>query len=217
MQGVDWAHTSPCASAIDKCRFVCATSKETSETLCFTSYKSRVDKDLLNSAKIWEACCATTAASSFFNPITIGKYKEEFVDGATGANNPVWEMWDQAQRMWGPEPLEDRIKCLVSIGTGIPSLKPFQDDVFHIGPTLIAIATETEQSAERFLRDKIHLDNTGRYYRFNVNIGLEDIGLEESKKKKDIAAATRRYIGSQNVRNRMQECADNVAGRRCKS
>ena len=126
-------------------------------------------------------------------------------------------MWNQAQLMWGPEPLEDRIKCLVSIGTGIPSLKPFQDDVFHIGPTLVAIATETEQSAERFLRDKIHLDNTGRYYRFSVNIGLEDIGLEESKKKKDIAAATRRYIGSQNVLKRMQECADNVAGRVCKS
>ena len=218
MQGVGWAHTSPRASAVDQCRFVCATSKQTSETLCLTSYKSpRGGNDLLKSVKIWEACRATSAASSFFDPITIGRYGEEFVDGATGANNPVWEMWNQAQLMWGSEPLEGRIKCLVSIGTGIPSLKPFQDDVFHIGPTLIAIATETEQSAERFQRDKIHLDKTGRYYRFNVNIGLEDIGLEESKKKKDIAAATRRYIESQNVLKRMQECADNVAGRECKS
>ncbi len=216
MQGVGWAHTSPRAPAVDQCRFVCATSKQTSETVCLTSYKSpRGGKDLLNSVKIWEACRATSAASSFFDPITIGRFGEEFVDGATGANNPVWEVWNQAQLMWGPGPLEGRIKCLVSIGTGIPSLKPFQDDVFHIGPTLVAIATETEQSAERFLRDKIHLDNTDRYYRFNVNIGLEDIGLEESKKKKEIAAATRRYIGSQNVLKQMQKCADNVAGREC--
>ena len=198
---------------------MCATSKETSEILCLTSYKPRIGKDLLNSVKIWEACRATSAASSFFDPITIGKYEERFVDGATGANNSVWEMWDQAQRMWGPEPLEDSVKCLVSIGTRVPSLKPFQDDIVHIGRTLIAIATETEQSAERFLRDKIHLNNTGRYYRFNVNMGLEDMGLEESKKKKkkEVAAATRLYIGSQNVRNRMQECTDNVAGRGCKS
>jgi hypothetical protein len=56
--------------------------------------------------------------------------------------------------MWGPQPLEGRIKCLVSIGTGVPSLKPFQDDVLHIGDTLVAIATETEQTAEKFRRDK---------------------------------------------------------------
>jgi hypothetical protein len=52
--------------------------------------------------------------------------------------------------MWGPEPLKSRIKCLVLIGTGVPSLKPFQDDVFHMGMTLIAIASETEQTAETF-------------------------------------------------------------------
>ncbi|OCL05393.1 FabD/lysophospholipase-like protein [Glonium stellatum] len=194
--------------------FVCATSKQSSETVCLTSYKSpRGNSDLLNSVKIWEACRATSAASSFFDPIPIGRYKEEFVDGATGANNPVWEIWNQAQMVWGPEPLENKIKCLISIGTGVPSLKPFQDDLFHIGETLVAIATETEQTAERFRRDKSHLDNTGRYYRFNVARGLEDIGFEESKKSKEIAAATRRYIGSQDVLKQMQACADNVAGR----
>lgn len=195
---------------------MCATSKQTSETVCLTSYKSpRGNSDLLNSVKIWEACRATSAASSFFDPISIGQYKEEFVDGATGANNPVWEVWNQAQLMWGSGPLESRVKSLVSIGTGVPSLKPFQDDVLYIGETLILIATETEQTAERFRRDKSLLDNTGRYYRFNVTRGLEDIGLEESKKSKEIAAATRRYIGSQEVFKQMQACADNVAGREC--
>ena len=197
---------------------MCATSKQTGETVCLTSYKSpRGGNDLLNSVKIWEACRATSAASSFFDPIAVGPYGEEFVDGATGANNPVWEVWNQAQLMWGPEPLESRIKCLVSIGTGVPSLKPFRDDVFHIGKSLLAIATETEQTAERFRRDKSHLDDSGRYYRFNVDRGLEEIGLEESKKRKEIAAATRRYVGSQGVFKQMQACADNMAGRECQS
>ncbi|KAI9783465.1 MAG: hypothetical protein M1816_001347 [Peltula sp. TS41687] len=194
--------------------FVCATSKQTSETVCLTSYKSpRGLHDLLNTVKIWEACQATSAASSFFDAVVIGRYQEEFVDGATGANNPVWELWNQAQVMWGPEPLENNIKCLVSIGTGVPSLKPFHDDVFHIGKTLVAIATETEQTAERFRQTNSHLDDTGRYYRFNVLRGLEDIGLEESKKKKDIASATRRYVVSQDVFKQMKACGNNLSGR----
>ncbi|KAK4983550.1 hypothetical protein LTR50_007158 [Elasticomyces elasticus] len=193
--------------------FVCATSKQTSETMCLRSYKSPSGgSDLLNSVQIWQACRATSAASSFFDPITIGRF-EEFVDGATGANNPVWEVWNQAQLMWGPQPVEGRVGCLVSIGTGVPSLKPFLDDVFRIGKTLVEIATETEQTAERFRQDKTHLDDAGRYFRFNVTRGLEDVGLEESKKRKEIAAATRRYIGAQEVRKQMQACAKNVGGK----
>lgn len=195
---------------------MCATSKQTSETVCLRSYRtSRGNNDLLNSVKIWEACRATSAASSFFDPIAIGRFGEEFVDGATGANNPVREVWDQAQLMWGPEPLEGKIKRLVSIGTGVPSLKPFKDDVLHIGETLVAIATETERTAEKFRRERSLLASTRRYYRFNVNHGLEDIGLEESKKVKEMAAATRRYIDSQEVYERIQECAGNIAAKEC--
>ncbi|KAF2711453.1 FabD/lysophospholipase-like protein [Pleomassaria siparia CBS 279.74] len=191
--------------------FVCATSKETSGIVCLTSYRTpRGNNDLLNSVKIWEACRATSAASSFFDPIAIGRFGEEYVDGATGANNPVWELWNQAQLMWGPEPLEGKVSCLVSIGTGVPVLKSFKNDVLHIGKTLVAIATETEQTAERFRQDKSHLDNTERYYRFNVARGLEDIGLEESKKSKEIAAATRRYVASQEVFKQIRACAGNL-------
>ena len=135
----------------------------------------------------------------------------EFLDGGTGENNPVWEVWNQAQLIRGPE---GRIKCLVSIGTSNPSLNRFQNDVLHIHETLVASATETEQTAERFRQEKSHLDNTGRYYRFDLVHGLEDIGLEESKKK-EIAAATRRNVQSQEVFKQMQACAANVARREC--
>jgi predicted acylesterase/phospholipase RssA len=184
--------------------------------VCLTSYKSRRgNSDLLNSVKIWEACRATSAASSFFDPVAIGRFQEEFVDGGTGANNPIAQVWNEAQLIWGPEPLEGKVQCLVSIGTGVPSLKPFQDDILNIGKTLIAIATETEQTAEQFRRDKSYLDSSGRYYRFNVMRGLETIGLEESTKKTEIAAATRRYVQSQEILMQMQACANNIAGREC--
>lgn len=119
------------------------------------TYESpRGGNDLLNSVKIWVACCTTLAASSFFDPIAVGRFQEEFVDGVTGATNPVMELWNQAQLMWGLEPLEGKVCCLVSIGIGMPLLKLFRDDVFYIGDTLVKIATKTEQTAERFRRDK---------------------------------------------------------------
>jgi predicted acylesterase/phospholipase RssA len=184
--------------------------------VCLTSYLSpRGGIHLANSAKVWEACRATLAATSFFDPIAIGPYEEEFVDGALGANNPVYAVWSQAQDLWGADRLQDKLKCLVSIGTGVPSLKPFCDDIFHIGNALIALATETEQTAEQFRQDKSSLDNEGRYYRFNVLRGLEDVGLEESKKKREIAATTSRYITSQDVFKQMKACANNLSGREC--
>jgi hypothetical protein len=164
---------------------------------------------------IWEACRATSAATTFFNAIAVGRVGEEFLDGGTGANNPVRQLWNQAQLIWGPEPLEGKVKCLVSIGTGVPSLKPFNDDVFSIGKKLIDMATETEQTAEGFRRDHSLLDSTGRYYRFSVVRGLEDIGLEEAKRVKEVVAATRRYITSQDVYTQIQTCAGRIAEREC--
>ena len=113
--------------------------------------------------------------------------------------------------IWGPEELEGKIRCLVSVGTGLPPSKLFKDDVLHIGTALVALATGTEQKVERFRRDKVHLDESSRYYRFNVTRGLVDIGLEESKEKKEIAAATRQYVGMQDILKQMQACTKSMA------
>uniref|UniRef100_A0A0B7KQA1 PNPLA domain-containing protein n=1 Tax=Bionectria ochroleuca TaxID=29856 RepID=A0A0B7KQA1_BIOOC len=172
---------------------VCATSKETGDTVCLTSYRpARGVAHLYDSTTIWQACRATSAATTFFDPIAIGPYQEQFVDGALGANNPVYTLWTQAQDVWGDDQLRSRLRCLVSIGTGVPALKPVRDDVLGIGATLTSLATETEKTAEQFRRDKSSLDDEGRYYRFNVSRGLEDVGLEESRKQREIAAATGR-------------------------
>jgi hypothetical protein len=95
------------------------------------------------------------------------------------------------------------------------SLKLFHDDIFYIGDVLIALATETEKTAEQFCQDKSSLGKEEHYYRFNVLQGLEDVGLEESKKKKEIAAATGRYIMLQDVFEQMKSCVNNLSRREC--
>lgn len=158
--------------------------------------------------KIWEAARATSAATTFFEPIIIGS-GESFVDGAIGANNPVDELWNEAQDLWpSDDSFRSSIKCLVSIGTGVPSLSAFNNEVLGIVTMLKKISTETEETAEKFARTNRDLGDTGRYYRFNVDRGLENIGLENTKERGAISAATGRYIENQVVFKQLTACAD---------
>ena len=161
----------------------------------FTSYISRSgNSDLLQSTRIWEAARATSAASTFFDPIKIGPNSEEFVDGAVGLNNPIRQLWDEARVVWPEKRLEERVKLVVSIGTGMPGTAPFGQQLWEVLQTLQAIATETENSADNFHRDHMDLARAHQYFRFNVAQGLQNVGLEDANQRGTIAAATRRYI-----------------------
>jgi len=65
---------------------------------------------------IWEAARATSAAPSFFKPITIENPlpKSTYVDGGLQNNNPAELARAEAQKIW---PRAKRF-CIVSIGTG---------------------------------------------------------------------------------------------------
>lgn len=196
--------------------FVCATSKETSDIVHFSSYSTRRNSsDLLHTTKIWEAARATLATSSLFDPVTIGIHGEEFVDGETGANNPVLEVYNEARDLWPKIAIQDNIKCLVSIGTGVPSLKPFGENLVDIGKTLVAIATDSERRAETFARLHSTLYDGRQYFRFNVTKGLEDVGLEDVSQRKFVAAATRRYMASQACFEQLKLCGRSLAERAC--
>lgn len=117
--------------------------------------------------------------------------------------------------MWPSSSFEESVKCFVSIGTGVPSLKPFTNDLVGFDQSLLAIATATEKTAERFCRDKSGLDGKGRYYRFNVLRGLEDIGIEDSRRKNAIIAATEKYLESQAVFKQMKACGHNLRDKQC--
>ena len=198
MQGVSApkvAFTFTVLVILKKVRFVCALSKETSDTVLFTSY----------------------VATSFFDPIKIGQFEEEFVDAAVGANNPVAQVWNEARYVWSGEALEGNIKCLVSIGTGVPSLDSYGSSLFEIAKALKDIATETEKTAESFHRAHSDLDDGNRYFRFNVSHGLESIGLEDAAQKNKIMAATTRYVALESVMNQMKLCGNNLSSRECTS
>jgi hypothetical protein len=98
-----------------------------------------------------------------------------------------------------------------------PVAQAFGDDPVNIGKTLLAIATDTEALAEDFQRHHTNLYKEHSYFRFNVLRGLENIGLEEAAKKKEIRAATRDHIQTETVFHQLEACALNLNERECAS
>ena len=158
-------------------------------------------------------CRATSAAPTFFDPVEIGKYGEKFIDGATGCNNPIEEVYSSARERWPPQAsntFSESIQCLVSIGTGVVPDEPFGSRIFEIARALTNIATETEATADRFKREHADLWQASKYFRFNVH-GLGSIGLEEEAKKSEITSRTNSYVKSPAIRDEMVHCANSLS------
>ncbi|KAI6878325.1 quinate permease [Hortaea werneckii] len=195
-----------------KCKcFVVALSEQASTITHFTNYKK--DHEMSNfydKVKIWEAARATSAATSFFDPITIDG--SAYVDGGLGMNNPVDRLWREAREVFvtGEQNLEDLIRCVLSVGTGKPALKAFGRSVSEVGNSLIAIATETEEKHRTFYNSHEDLARQRLYFRFNPPY-LDAIALNEAEKRGDIRVRTEEYGNDPEVALRVRNFQE-VAG-----
>lgn len=181
---------------------MCAFTKALNTPVRLRSYVTEDSVDTLSGSDctIWEAARATSAAATFFDPIQIGRQK--FVDGATGFNNPVEVVLEEAVSIW-PDAIS-RIQCLVSIGTGVQEIKDFGDNLKEVIETLEAIATETEETERRFFKIHKTLGIGDRYFRFNVDRGLGGIGLDEHQKIDKIEAGTESYLRNPRVKEAVE-------------
>ena len=75
--------------------FVCAVEGVNSDAVVIRSYKSKEFDDLYGFCRIWEAARATSAASTFFDPIRIRD--RMYVDGALKHNNPIEKVDEESQ------------------------------------------------------------------------------------------------------------------------
>jgi hypothetical protein len=100
-------------------------------------------------------------------------------------------MMEEAQQIWpGRE-----IGCIVSIGTGVPRFQAVGQKLIPLIKSLEAIATDTENTHRDFRHEKLLTFGIDQnvYFRFNVERGLDDVGLEEAKEIPKIQAATQDY------------------------
>ena len=145
----------------------------------------------------------TSAATTFFKPITIGRDGIEFVDAGFGYNNPCEVLIEEARRQF---PGRGRLQVL-SIGTGL-------GDVVSIGDTRLSILKALKRMASSSKAVAARLDgqygDSGQYYRFNVDQGLNDITLSDWEKSSTISAHTHNYLKER--QRTIKKYVDSLAG-----
>ncbi|CZR60142.1 uncharacterized protein PAC_10038 [Phialocephala subalpina] len=181
--------------------FVCALRTGNSETAILRTYENDEPELLYDDCKIWEACRATSAATTFFDPIKIGPFEQEFADGGVIYNNPVELVHREASVTW-PGRMEDAM--LISIGTGSAPGAAFEGNIKRIVEAMKEIVTQTERTADNFLRSHEIMANRDLYFRFNVYHGLSDVGLEEWKEKAKMADCTQTYLMNGETRRKVR-------------
>ena len=122
--------------------FVCTADRHTKDIVRLRSYSLPHEPNIR--ATICQAALTTSAATTFFNPVSVRE--RSFADGGLGANNPVNEVEGKASNIWCTETgdLKPLVKCFISIGTGNPGKKAFRNSMAKfLSETVVQIATET--------------------------------------------------------------------------
>jgi hypothetical protein len=184
---------------------VTAVLKGTPVTTLLRSYDSRREAAPDVNCTIWQAGRATAATQMAFKPIQIGQ--SVYLDEGAGKYNPAPMILDEAtQNEWPGR----AVGVFVSIGTGKrPSsnngnqhewweglLGGSMDDFADARRKMIAKLEACEDIHKYMIRE--HLAARGvaveDYYRFNVEIGVGEFGMNEWNRLADISINTRSYL-----------------------
>jgi hypothetical protein len=135
-----------------------------------------------------------------------------------GANNPSNEVEKEASNIWCEETgkLEPLVKCFISVGTGDGGINPINDKAWRfLAENLKKVASDTKETEEAVSsRWRGHWNK--RYFRFNVQQGLQEVGLAEYRQTGLINAATAEYLESHDTKPRLLACVMNLRGKKCR-
>ena len=147
---------------------------------------------------IWEAARATTATPNFFEDISIGPKGSapRYIEAGVGCNNPIMQLRQEATLVFP----DQHVACIVSIGCGQASTinilrrGPIErliipDDLVKVAKLMASDCEEKHQEAARFFGVDRDI-----YFRFNVDRGLDEVGVEEWKMLPKVAAHTHQYL-----------------------
>lgn len=166
-------------------RVVLAITKDNVDALP-TLFKTYDTSTSLDGCTIWQVARVTSAATTFFKPIRVGRDDIEFIDAGFGYNNPCEVLIAEAQAEF-----PNRKMQVLSIGTGLGDVVSIDDTRKSILKALKSMATTSRKVDSRLVEQ---YGDEGAYYRFNVDRGLDDVTLSDWEKSSKISAHTRNYL-----------------------
>jgi len=161
----------------------------------FRTYQA--PKNRTYNCTIWESARATTAAPAFFKRIVIGEpaASHPYIDGGVGCNNPITQVLEEASLVFP----DRQVACIISIGAGqadticIPEPRGLQRVLpLDVVEAMQEIATDCERSAETVARRFQGTSNV--YFRYNVEQGLQNVGLAQWERLDEVTAHTEHYL-----------------------
>ncbi|RYN72861.1 hypothetical protein AA0120_g12698 [Alternaria tenuissima] len=164
-----------------------------------TKFKTYSIGDDFKHCKIWEVARATSAATTFFESISIGHQDIEFIDAGFGHNNPSEVLSSEAEDMFQ----DSTYDCMLSIGTGLGDVITIKDSRRSIIKALKSMASHS-QAVHRRLSQRL---SEAVYFRFDVTRGLDDVTLSDWKESSTISAHTRNYLAEVDVERQIKRCA----------
>ena len=171
----------------------------------FRTYSSQDEEPIVEDCTIWQAARATTAAPTFFKPITIGN--QSFIDGVMAHNNPTSLALREVARVFP----NGRLACVLSLGTGksetisIPKKRHVIQRMLPLDVIMAIqkIATECE-SVHQTVEHRFS-NTPGVYFRFNVEQGLQAVSLSDWERLADVEAHTRQYLKLGEVESKLKK------------
>lgn len=182
------------------------------------SYDSRKEPPPEYDCTIWEAGRATCAIGAAFKPIKVGQ--SIFHDDGAGTFNPAPFALDEAVVNEWPG---REIGVFISVGTGKrPSSSDSNQAQWYDGflgefaearKRLIAKIEGCEKIHKQMMTEYLAARgvNPEHYYRFNVEIGVGEFGMNEWNRLAEISTGTRRYLGRRDESKMVHSTASKLA------
>lgn len=135
-----------------------------------------------------------------------------FTGDGLSVTNPVNEVEREASDLWCGDQgnVELLVKCFISIGVGTPDKKEIEDSVKVFSKMSKVIATDSEMTERRFRTRSWLIYDAKRYFRFNIEKGLPDVGPAEYSEDGYIAKVVDEYLTHSHQRFLMRDCVRNL-------
>lgn len=170
-----------------------------------TVFRTYSSEPAWKDCKIWEVARATSAATTFFDPIKTGRDQIAFIDAGFGYNNPCEVLIAEADKAI---PNRDT-SCIVSIGTGLGKAVGVSGNLSTLLRAMVKMATTSHKVHSR-LQEKFGAEQPQKYWRFDEDVAISEIKMDNWKKLQDIAGHTHNYLNAYATAIALESCANSL-------